>query len=193
MNINPASIVTWFRVALVFFAVYLKLETSTGDGTIAIMLAVGMFLDGVDGKIARLFHFEDEVGKLNDLYADHMTANAIWVMLAYVGSVSIWIPIIATSRDMAVDLLRQAGVARTGLNGFEQVADSRYGWLSASRAMRFFYGMLKATAWTLALTSSYLPIPYAVNALAWFTVAICLVRAIPAFDVGGKHLIYARG
>lgn len=193
MKINPANIISVFRVIMVFVAVYFLLEVPTSFGKIFALtiISFAVLLDAVDGKIARKFGFEGEVGKLTDLYADHMVANIIWVSLAFLGLVSPWIPLIATTRDMAVDFFRQVVAAATGLNGFQQVAEVSTGWLSGSRPMRFGYGFLKLVAWAAALSLFYFPVHTAVSCLVWLTLFVCLLRAIPAFQAGWRHVVFS--
>jgi len=183
MNINPANLISIIRVAMIFVAVYFLLEVSTSQGNFIalIIISAAIVLDAVDGKVARKFGYQDEVGKLTDLYADHVVANLIWVTLAFIGVVPVWIPLIATTRDMAVDFFRQIISIQTGKNGFEQVVNLPTGWLSASRSMRFVYALLKLGVWALALTAMYFPITTIVNYLAWLTLFVCLLRAVPAF------------
>ena len=124
--------------------------------------------------------FRGEVGKLSDLYADHIVANAVWVTLAFLDLVPIWVPLITTTRDLVVDWFRQTGAFCTGLNGFEQVENSRFRWLVSSRWMRASYGGLKLVVWGFALASIFMSLGVVLPLIVWVTVAVCLLRALPS-------------
>ena len=193
-QINPANFISVFRIFLVFVAVYLLVEDGGKNGTLvaASIIALAVMLDAVDGMVARTFGFEGEVGKISDLYADHIVANVIWVTLAFIGLVPVWVPLITTTRDFAVDWLRQAGSFCTGLNGFEQVEESHFHWLVSSRWMRASYGVLKLASWGLALASIFLPIGAIFPIVVWMTVVVCLLRAFPAFSASWKYVLLTR-
>ncbi len=190
--INPASAISIARTIMVFASIYLLLEIrgDVANVTALIIIAIAVLLDAVDGKIARAFGFQSETGMLTDLYADHIVANLIWVSLAFLGLVPIWIPLIATTRDLIVDWFRQVGSIKTGLNGFEQVTNLSFGWISASRTMRGLYGGLKLVVWGLALLSIYFPLPKLVPLLAWTTLGICLLRAFPAISASWRFVVF---
>lgn len=190
--INPANAISIARTIMVFASIYLLLEIQgdVANVTALIIITIAVLLDAVDGKIARLFGFQSETGILTDLYADHIVANLIWVSLAFLGLVPIWIPLIATTRDLVVDWFRQVGSIKTGLNGFEQVTSLSFGWISASRTMRGLYGELKLVVWGLALLSIYFPLPTLVSLLAWTTLGICLLRAFPAISASWRFVVF---
>lgn len=150
-----------------------------------------MLLDAIDGKVASVWGYDDEVGKLSDLYADHIFANVIWVALASLGLVSVWIPLVTTTRDLVVDWFRQASAVRTGLNGFQQVRASGWRWVVSSRTMRFLYAGAKVVVWCAAVIGLYFPISGMIRMLVGLTVGLCLLRAIPAVTAGWRHVFLA--
>lgn len=191
-RVNPATAVTIIRVLMIFVAiVIIRLAVSKGlVFTAAIIVAMGIVLDALDGKIARLCGCQDEVGKLSDIYADHIVANAMWVTLAVSGLVPLWVPLVTTTRDLVVDWFRQATAIRTGLNAFQQVEISRFRWIVSSRMMRGGYATMKLMAWVGLILSAYLTVSeVGLQVLVVSTVIICIVRALPCIKSGWKHVL----
>ena len=194
MRINPANLISVFRTLLVFVAVYLLVEVGGKNGTLTAIsiIAFAILLDAVDGIVARVFGFEGEAGKLSDLYADHIVANTVWVTLAFLDLVPVWVPPITTTRDLVVDWFRQAAALCTGLNGFEQVENSSLHWLVSSRWMRASYGGLKLAAWGLVSVSIMMPIGPLLPIVIWVTVTVCFFRAFPTLLMNWKYVMLAR-
>ena len=192
-RINPANIICIVRVILAFVAIYLLLEVkgTTGNLCASGIIFVAIMLDAVDGMVARWFGFEGEVGKLSDLYADHIVANIFWVSFSSLGLISVWVPLITTTRDMIVDWLRQVYSSATGMNGFQQVDSSRFKWIVSSRFMRAFYAGLKLCSWSGLVLSLFFSVmtPY-VQVLIGITVVVCLLRAIPSISVSWRYVVY---
>jgi len=191
VRINVANLISIARAFLAFVAAGLLLY---GDGesfavAAASVIFIAVFLDALDGHIARKFGYQSKVGELTDLYTDHILANTVWVVLSYFGFVSVWVPLTTTTRDLIVDWFRQAGFTVTGLNGFEQVRLSRFQWIVSSRHMRALYGGLKACSWVGLLV---LPMESQMPIVVWITVAVCLLRSFPSISVNWKHIVFVR-
>ena len=194
MRINVANLISITRAVLAFVAAGLLLY---GEGksfalAAASVILIAVLLDALDGRIARRFGYQSKIGELSDLYTDHILANTVWVALSYLGFVSVWVPLITTTRDLIVDWFRQAGLVATGLNGFEQAFESRFKWVVSSREMRALYGVLKVFSWIGVSLASFLPIENQMQAIVWTTVAVCILRALPSISVNWKHIVFVR-
>ncbi|MFA6908908.1 MAG: CDP-alcohol phosphatidyltransferase family protein [Patescibacteria group bacterium] len=192
MRINPANAISVLRACFAFWIAYLLLEVRTSPALViaAAAVLVAILLDAFDGVIARQYGCMSKIGELSDIYADHILANVLWVTLAYLGSVSIWVPLVTTTRDLTVDCMRQVHQCATNQNGFEQVRQTRLHWVVDSRFMRAFYGALKMFSWMACIVSLYYPVGYVLQILVLFTVGICFVRAIPAVAASWRHVIF---
>jgi CDP-diacylglycerol--glycerol-3-phosphate 3-phosphatidyltransferase len=154
------------------------------------LLLLIISLDGLDGWVARRRGETSVFGAVFDIAADRVVEAVLWLVLADLGLVPIWVAILFVTRGVLVDSIRYARVAAGG-GVFDMT--SRIGrFLVAGRFMRGAYGALKAVAfgWLLMLQpwpllhpaswAEWLPVTTPVTAaLVYACVALCLVRGLP--------------
>jgi len=148
-------------------------------------------LDGVDGWVARRFGEESLFGATFDIAIDRIVETVLWVVLAHLGFIGVWIPLLFIVRGNLVDAIRSKG-AQSGTAAFDMMRSPIGRFLVAGRFMRGFYAVLKAVtfAWILAwqpapfvapdFWAAYGPLLNGVGlALAWASAAICIGRGLP--------------
>lgn len=148
-------------------------------------------LDGVDGWVARRFGEESLFGATFDIAIDRIVETVLWVVLAHLGFIGVWIPLLFIVRGNLVDAIRSKG-AQSGTAAFDMMRSPIGRFLVAGRFMRGFYALLKAVtfAWILAWQPAPFVAPdfWAANgpllngiglALAWASAAICIGRGLP--------------
>jgi CDP-diacylglycerol---glycerol-3-phosphate 3-phosphatidyltransferase len=187
-----ANLITGGRFALLFVLIYSVYRASPDWQLLnAPLLLLIISLDGVDGYVARRRGETSAFGAIFDIAVDRVVENVLWVVLADLDLVPIWVAIVFITRGCIVDSIRYAAVAR-GETAFGMMQS---GWgriLVAGRWMRGFYGALKAVtfAWILLMQ----PLPHLDPELwaAWSdpvevvtailivaSVIVCLVRGAP--------------
>lgn len=155
------------------------------------LVIINIVLDGLDGVIARARAETSSFGAIFDIAADRIIEITLWIVLAKLNMVSIWIALIFVARGILVDSLRKNST-KTGETPFS-IMKTRLGkYLVAGRTMRFLYGLMKLItfAWLLLM----LPLPHLLpqlyhhysllfhtisNILIATTVFTCLIRGIP--------------
>jgi CDP-diacylglycerol---glycerol-3-phosphate 3-phosphatidyltransferase len=156
------------------------------------LLILIIALDGLDGYVARRRNETSTFGSLYDIAVDRVVENVLWIVLADLNLVPIWVAIVFITRSFVVDTLRAHTVSRGG-KVFDRAAGSALSrFLVAGRFMRGLYGTLKAAtfgylfliqplpallpelwqSWSLALGGIG-------SLLVYLSVAICLLRGLP--------------
>jgi CDP-diacylglycerol---glycerol-3-phosphate 3-phosphatidyltransferase len=187
-----ANLITGGRFALLFVLVYLAYRASPEWQLLnAPLLLLIIALDGVDGYVARRRGEASAFGAIFDIAVDRVVENVLWVVLAHLGLVPIWVAIVFITRGCIVDSIRYAAVAR-GETAFGMMQSKWGRILVAGRFMRGFYGALKAATfgWVFlmqpwprldpelwAAWSDPLEVVTAVLVVA--SVVVCLVRGAP--------------
>lgn len=97
MFVTVPNLITIMRFVLVPAVVYAMLWRRM-DWAFACFLVAGVS-DGVDGFIARHFDQRSELGAYLDPVADKLLLVTIFVMLAIVGELPLWLVIAAVARD----------------------------------------------------------------------------------------------
>lgn len=148
-------------------------------------------LDGVDGWVARRFGEESLFGATFDIAIDRIVETVLWVVLAHLGFIGVWIPLLFIIRGNLVDAIRSKG-AQSGTAAFDMMQSPIGRFLVAGRFMRGFYAVLKAV--TFAWLLLWQPFPFLApdfwadnsallngigQALAWASAAICVARGLP--------------
>lgn len=187
-----ANLITLIRLAGVFIIGIIALYAPAPWQLLNIPLVIiNILLDGLDGHVARLRHETSVFGAVFDIAADRIIESVLWMILANLGMVSIWVAIILITRGILIDSLRKPHAHR-GLAPFDIMRTSIGKFLVASRTMRFTIGFIKLLtfAWLFflvpapALWPSILVNNYALfnsisDILVYTTVMICLARGIP--------------
>jgi CDP-diacylglycerol--glycerol-3-phosphate 3-phosphatidyltransferase len=149
-----ANLITAARVALLLITVgfiYLSLPHGGAPGEpmwalVAAFLTLIVFLgDAFDGVVARARGEVNDFGAVVDIAGDRIVENVYWVVLAHVGLLSVWFPLIMLVRSFWVDALRSLAL-KEGKTAFGEktMMSSRVGlWLAASRFHRALYGSAK--------------------------------------------------
>jgi len=163
------------------------------------LLLLGLFLDTVDGVVARKRKETSLFGSVLDIAADRAYELAMWVCFAYFRLIPIVMPILVIGRTTLTDALRSLGV-RQGAAPFEQHRTPLGRFLVGSPIMKIGYSVTKIAAFTgLGLAWAFSAFPpgsrYALWAdpltsfmqvVAWLAVAFCVVRGVPVIVHGVK-------
>lgn len=187
MRINPANLLSLSRVFLALLAVWVLFGLGFKEKfliALAIVI-IAVITDSIDGRIARHFGFDGEIGALSDRYSDHIFANILWISFAVMGAISFWVPVIMVARDSVFFWLKDAATVSVSIK-----KHTRLEWLSHSRFMRASYMLLKMSAWCgiliIAYTSSD---PNILWPLVWLTVIMGVTRLVPNISSGWRSII----
>ncbi|GIX06190.1 MAG: hypothetical protein KatS3mg115_0593 [Candidatus Poribacteria bacterium] len=171
------------------------------------LLAWAIFMDALDGWVARRRREDSDSGALYDIAGDRIVELALWSFFAVrrdvngVPLVPYWVPILIIARTVLTDYIRSVAF-REGKTPFGAKTMMESGWakqLVSSRWSRGLYGGMKAVAFcalgaefALQRAPQYLTLPYfrlLVDLLVYGTVGFCLLRAVPVLWDGRRYLL----
>jgi len=200
--------VTLLRIALLFVLAFLVYHQKIWARLLAAGLAVLIIvMDWLDGYLARRLEEATVLGSVLDIAGDRIVESVLWICLADLRLVPVWIPVVVISRDILTDSIRgyvlRFGYTAFGKRTLQRTPVGRF--LTGSAFMRTSYAALKAVTFGLLLLVSALqklaPRVHVLRAgflstgLAvgyWMAVAaavMCLVRGVPVI-VEGTRLIH---
>jgi CDP-diacylglycerol--glycerol-3-phosphate 3-phosphatidyltransferase len=208
--LNWPNRVTLIRIGLLFVLVFLVYHQRIWARFLAAGLAVLVIvMDWLDGYLARKLKESTVLGGVLDIAGDRIIETVLWICLADLRLVPIWIPIVVIARDIMTDSIR-GYVLRFGYTAFGEktMMRTRLGrFLTGSPVMRTSYAVLKAVTFALLLLLSALhklPPQWSVLPAAWIqtgfeigywtavvTAAMCLLRGFPVI-FEGSALIHER-
>jgi CDP-diacylglycerol--glycerol-3-phosphate 3-phosphatidyltransferase len=192
-----ANVVTFLRLCLLFgiFAI-LDSESVTGHLWAFFLTVLLIALDGADGAIARRLNETSGFGAVFDIVVDRIVENCFWIYFAVAGVISVWIPFVILSRGFFTDGIRAVALTK-GSTAFGEKSMQRSllgRALVSSRWSRGLYGLSKVLAFLVLIVLKGMSLPGAVipvtpaaeavikisgHIVIYFTVAFCIVRAIP--------------
>lgn len=187
-----ANLITLSRFLLLFVLVALAVQAPpTWQLVDAPLLVLIIVLDGIDGYVARRRGEASAFGSIFDIVVDRVVENVLWIVLAYLSLVPLWVAIVFITRAVVVDSIRFRAVSQ-GETPFGMMR-TRWGrFLVAGRFMRGFYGAIKLAAfgWLFLIQpwpalypefwSSYATVAMiAADILIFAAVVLCLVRGVP--------------
>jgi len=188
-----ANLITLSRLLLLLAVVAIAYQPPSPWQLGNVILLILVFVtDGLDGYVARRRNEATLFGALFDIAGDRIVELTMWIVLADLGLVPIWVPIVFVVRGTIVDTIRASHSRREGGSPFAMMETPLGRWLVAGKFMRIFYAVLKATAfcWLLFLQPFGLLFPATWSAwggvmagfgdlLVYLAVFICLLRGLP--------------
>lgn len=207
LPVSWPNAITIVRTFLIFVVVILAYGDIWWHGVLAALVAILIIVgDWLDGHLARKLNQESPLGSVLDIAADRMFESVLWIVLADLGAVPVWIPIVVISRGILTDSIRGYAL-KSGHSGFgsHSMHKSAMGkFITGSPIMRTGYALLKAFSfgWLLLalaareFVSRWGGLPPTTIEMAfqigyWSAVGaafICIVRGIPV-AVEGLMLI----
>ena len=198
-----ANLITSLRFALLFLLVAMVyLAPPQWQLLDPLLLILIIALDGVDGYVARRRGETSVFGSVYDIAVDRAVENILWIVLADLELVPVWIALLFITRGILVDTVRGQSIAQ-GVGAFEMMRSPLGRFLVAGRFMRGLYGTVKAFAFAWILLMQPLPslaptfwahwsgdIDLVTHFLISVAVVLCLVRGIPVlveFYLAEKH------
>ncbi len=188
-----ANLITLSRLLLLIVVVVIAYRPPGLLQLINVPLLILAFLtDGIDGYVARKRHETSQFGAMFDIAGDRIVELTMWIVLAHLKLVPIWVPLVFVVRGTIVDAIRASQISSRRESPFALMETPLGKWLVAERFMRALYAVVKATAfcWLLLLQ----PLPVVAPAvwsefggigiaigegLVLIAVALCLVRGLP--------------
>jgi CDP-diacylglycerol---glycerol-3-phosphate 3-phosphatidyltransferase len=188
-----ANTITLARLPLlVAIVLFLYLGSPTIQIIMAVFVLVLIFMDTLDGIVARHRHEAGVLGSKLDIAVDRIVELVFWVVYAHLGLISVAIPIIVIIRGNLVDTVRSFSLI-WGETSFGMMRTKWGQRLVASGFMRSLYGLTKAVAFctlalALGLRGLWAGTPRAAWAegiwvfavvVSWIATAICIIRGAP--------------
>lgn len=185
-----ANLISLIRVLLSFGVVALLFIPSQGVYLMAFVLTiVVIWMDGLDGYVARKFNESSKMGAVIDILGDRVVEMVYWIAFLAFDWVPLWVPLVVVVRGIVVDGFRAIALEQ-GLTAFGSTTmmQSKIGvMLVSSRASRWLYAAFKAIAFSLMillftpglsepLQQTLYPITYV---CVYVTVFFCVVRGLP--------------
>ena len=206
-----ANIITLGRILMVFIALLLFQAGFYLRLVAVIMTIVIIYLDSLDGYVARKLGVASDFGALFDITGDRIVEHLYLIFYTAMGLVSFWVPAIFITRSFLVDTLRSVAYSREGKTPFgtETMMRSKISqFLTASRFSRGIYGGSKVVAFVLlglilAFTKGYeegiswiseswlSPLILITNIIVWTMVVFNLIRGIPVL-VDGRFYLFEK-
>ncbi|MBN2201111.1 CDP-alcohol phosphatidyltransferase family protein [bacterium] len=167
-----------------------------------------IYLDSLDGYVARKLKQASDVGALFDITGDRIVEHIYLIYYCAVGLVSVWVPIVFVTRSFLVDTLRSVAFSREGKTPFGRntmMKSPVTRFLAASRVSRAVYGVSKILAFVLlglihAFRAGFeqgiqwlspgqvRDLMVFTQTLVWIMVVLNLIRGIPVLWDGKYYL-----
>lgn len=188
-----ANLVTLSRLLLLVLVVAIAWQPPSWWQFLNVPLLILLFVtDGLDGWVARRRGETSLFGALFDIASDRIVEIALWIVLADLGLVPVWVPLLFVIRGVLVDTIRSSQAATHQASPFSMIESPLGRFIVAGRFMRVFYAVVKAHAfcWLLLI----FPMPALLpgfwadwggllrgigHGLVGLSVALCVLRALP--------------
>lgn len=149
--LNPANLVTFSRIVLLFLLVLVLPGKTIWIKWFAVLsVPLLILLDGLDGFLARRYDCATRLGSLLDIAGDRIVEVALWMILALSGTVPLWVVFVVLVRGFLTDAFRSQAINGGG-TPFSIVRSKIAWWFVASPASRTTYALFKAVLFTCGM------------------------------------------
>ena len=184
-----ANAVALARALLAFIVVGVLYERRDLYVGAFILTIIAIWMDALDGWVARRFGEVSRFGAVLDILTDRIVELTYWIAFAALGWIPVWIPLTVAVRGLLVDGARALAFER-GLTAFGSTTmmTSPLGrLLVSSRASRNAYGAAKVLAFSLLILASAVGVAPSVRAVlepiallsVYSALVLCVVRGVP--------------
>jgi CDP-diacylglycerol--glycerol-3-phosphate 3-phosphatidyltransferase len=188
-----ANTITLARLPLLIVVVLLLyVDTPIVHIITAGLILFLIFMDTLDGMVARRRKEAGMLGSKLDIAVDRIVEQVLWIVYAHLHLISVAIPVIFIIRGGLVDTVRSFSLV-WGETSFGMMQTKWGRRLVASNFMRSLYGISKAAAFCLlalamGLRGLWAGTPKAGTAetlwlvavvLSWIATVICVIRGAP--------------
>lgn len=188
-----ANLITLSRLLLLIVVVAIAYQPPSLVQLLNVPLLIVVFVtDGLDGWVARRRNETSVFGAMFDIAGDRIVELTMWIVLADLKLVPVWVPLVFVIRGTIVDTIRASQTTHRRQSPFSMMETPLGKWMVAGKFMRIFYAVLKATAFCWLLMIQPLPVVFpeiwatwsalltGIGAvLVYLSVAICIARGLP--------------
>jgi len=193
-----ANFISILRTILCFVVAGLIFITKANIYWIAFVLTIlVVWMDGLDGYIARKFNECSKFGALLDILSDRIVENVYWITFTVLGWIPLWVPLVVMTRGITTDGMRSLALEQgfTAFGSTTMMKSPVGKFIVASNFSRFTYAVCKAVAFSLMI-AAHVPTAYkyqsVVTTIAYATVYIsvffCVVRGLPVLIESRRFL-----
>lgn len=145
------NLVTLIRIVLAFVAIVLFSLPVTFAALALVLTLVVIYMDSLDGYLARKLGVASDFGALFDITGDRIVEHIFWIYFAVVHQVGVWVPIVIVTRSFLVDTVRSVAFAhgRTPFGEKTMMRSPVTRFLVASPFSRSSYAIAKVAAFVL--------------------------------------------
>ena len=109
-----ANLITLSRLLLLLLVVVIAYQAPPLWQLLDVPLLIVVFVtDGLDGYVARKRNETSLFGAMFDIAGDRIVELTMWIVLADIDMVAIWVPLVFVIRGVVVDTIRVPGPAET--------------------------------------------------------------------------------
>lgn len=192
-----ANLISLIRTLLAFLVLALLfLPSYEMYLTCFILTIIVIWMDGLDGYVARKLNESSKLGAVIDILGDRVIEQVYWVTFMALGWVPLWVPLVVIVRGVVVDGLRSIALEQ-GFTAFgtSSMMQSPLGvFLVSSRFSRWTYAATKALAFCLLILAHTPELdPTAAQTIldiamlsTWIAVGFCVARGLPVIVESGR-------
>lgn len=191
---NSPNLLTLFRIVAVIPIAIIIDQKNVGLYPLAFIIIFFAFLsDLVDGVLARKLKKESLFGARFDIVGDRVLELSLWLIFCSAGIFPSIMGVIFIARGLLTDAIRENSLLKNRLAPFDMSLGKIGSLLVAGRFSRGLYGVIKLSAFLLAMITLYsktlFPEQYQTLLsvtifLGWLTVIYNMVRGLPVILQG---------
>lgn len=195
-----ANLISMLRTLLCLIVVALLfIPTKTIYLTCFWLTIVVIWMDGLDGYVARKYNESSKAGAVIDILGDRIVEQVYWITFLAFQWIPLWIPLTIIIRGVLVDGIRSIALEQ-GFTAFGQATmqQSKLGqFLVSSNASRWLYAFFKAIAFaslilthTPSISEEWENLSHQLGyASVYISVAFCIIRGLPVLIEGRRFFL----
>jgi len=179
---NVPNSITTIRILMLFPMLYFLYMNLSALKVIAIAsLVIMLFMDKLDGYLARKLNQTTKFGSIFDIAGDRIIEITFWIVFAHLKLIPIWVPIVILTRGILTDSIRHHALSKnqTPFGKTSMMKSRLTEFIVGSDFMRAVANV-KILAFILLILSTMYPQLLGLSLIiTYVSVFVNLVRGIP--------------
>ena len=179
---NIPNAITTIRILMLFPMLYLLYIDLSALKVVAIIsLIIMLFMDKLDGYLARKLNQATKFGSIFDIAGDRIIEVTFWVVFADLNLIPVWVPVVIITRGVLTDAIRAQALSKDKTPfGRESMMRSKLTeFIVGSNFMRAIANVKIVAFILLILTTIYPQLLGLSLIITYASVLVNLLRGIP--------------
>lgn len=147
-----------------------------------VLFLIASLTDYLDGHLARKYNLVTDLGKVMDAIADKILVNGVLIILAYIGKISVVVPVVIVCRDIFVDSIKMVAGQKNGAVAASKAGKIKTACMMSGVTLLFFADLPFSLLFDIQIS----------NILIMIATVLSIVSGVQYYEKNKKYLFSSK-